>query len=76
MSCILACGSGSAPFHDCKPRGYQEPEREGNLDRNCDEVVVPPAVHSPLAEEIAGAAGSLMVHLGGEANPILRMGTS
>ena len=52
-------------------RGYQDPEYERYLDRNRDQIVIPPALHSPFAEEIARAARSLMMHLSGETDPIL-----
>ena len=56
----------------CQPAGHQNPEVQRHLDRQRNQVVIPPPLHAPLAPEVAGSARCLMVHLGREADPVLR----
>ena len=61
----------SAGSHQ-RPADDQEPEGQRHLDRQGHRVVMPPARHPPLAQQVARPAVPLVDDLGGEPDPILR----
>ena len=52
-----------------EPTGREQPERERNLHRRRDEVVVPPAGHPRSAQQVARPSGKLVLHLRSRSRP-------